>query len=184
MKDDDFRARLQEWLPSNHTKLLGELPAHSGLYRIVDVAADTYRTGYVSTNPGSYKTGAESGNWYGTDFLVAEAEVRPTVLPVFEVSCLLQGTPVLDMHGLPQDLADALYEDRDLPSGSYTKSQIVREEVSELVSPDSYSGIYFPSRRCEGGVILYNPAQVPSKVIYTGKEPPPPDEINWNAGTP
>ena len=168
MENDEFQVRLREWVPENCSGLLGKIPAGSGVCRIVNVPPEQYSPGYVSTNPGSYKQGSESGNWHGTSFLVAEAE-RPPSKPIFEVSCVTQDTPVLDMHLLPQELTDAVYGDGQLPSGSYEKSRIVLEEVANWLPPESHSGVYFPSRRADGGVFLFDPAQVPSRLVYSGQ---------------
>jgi hypothetical protein len=73
-------------------------------------------------------------------------------------------------------MLDAIYEDRDLPSGSYAKSQIVIELAQQYLPVDSYSGVYFPSRRdSDGGIFTFDPHRIPIEFKYTGIHPPPPE---------
>lgn len=52
-----------------------------------------------------FKLPHESGNWYGTDFIVSEAEARPQRPPIYEFSLLKQDIPVWNMHKPPEDSA-------------------------------------------------------------------------------
>jgi hypothetical protein len=103
---------------------------------------------------------------------VSQAEKHPTGDSVYEVSRLLQDTPVANMYGLPQELQDAIFVDRDLPTGNFDKSHIVLSGLSQFLPQNCYSGIYFPTRRGDGGCIVLNRQQVPIQTCYTGNQPP------------
>ena len=169
----EYTHQISGWLKASGNILLDNLPSGSGIYRVVDVEPQKYWTGYVSTAEGSFKLPNESGNWYGTTFGVSEAETRPKGTPIYEYSRLMQDTPVWNMHKLPEPFLTAIYNDRDLASGKYQKSQFVIECLQTADSASSVSGIYFPSRRTDGGAIVLNPQAVRIEVIYTGQTPPP-----------
>ncbi|MBI4327992.1 MAG: hypothetical protein HY674_22405 [Chloroflexi bacterium] len=154
-------------------QLLLTVPAGSGVFRLIDIPGAQYQTGYVSTSPGSFKELGESGNWYGTTIKTCFAEVEPCGVPVYEVTKFKQDTPFLSAFNLPSEIQQAIYDDRDLPSGSYSKSHIVLEFARQYLPLGSYSGVYFPTRRNDGGVLTYDPRRIPVEFIYTGIDPPP-----------
>lgn len=155
------------------------LPSGNGIFRIIPVEPSQYSTAYVSTNPGSYKQSGFSGNWYGSELSVAEAEKNPTGKCIYEVSRLLQDTPVANMYALPQNLQEAIYADRELLAGQFDKSHIVLSGLSMYLPNSSYSGIYFPTRRGDGGCILINRAIVPIRTCYTGERPPTAADLSF-----
>ena len=140
--------------------------------RAVTGDAQKYWTGFVSTGGGSFKLPGDSGNWYGDTFKVAVAETRPSGTPIYEWSKLRQETPVWNMSKLPEPFLTAIYNDRDLQTGQYFKSQFVVECLQTLGTMDNASGIYFPSRRTDGGVVILNPQVVSIEIVYTGQLPP------------
>jgi hypothetical protein len=144
----------------------------------VSVEPKSYNPAFVSTKPGSFKESGFSGNWYAQDFTLAALEARPSGECVYEVSRLSQDTPVANIYGLPGPFLDAIYQDRDLPVVSYEKSHLVLSGVAEFLPPGSVSGIYFPSRRANGGCLVLNPSGVKIDVLYTGKMPPPSSLLN------
>src|ERR1041384_2236455 len=113
------------WLNASGNSLLDYLPSGSVICREVTVKPEDYCTGYVSTAGGSFKQPGQSGNWYGTSFHVADAEGRPTGLPIYEYSRLNQNTPVWNMHKLPEPFLAAIGADRNLESGQFDKYQFV-----------------------------------------------------------
>ncbi len=115
---------------------------------------EAYWTGYVSTSQGSFKQGVDEGNWYGTSFEVALAEVKPKQKPIYEYSRLRNDTPVWNVSRLPEPFLTAVYDDRDLATGQFHKSQFVVECLQALGQSSNASGIYFPSRRAPGGVVV------------------------------
>jgi hypothetical protein len=169
---DDYIQQISGWLMASGTSLIDFLPAGTGLYREVAAEADKYWTGYVSTAGGSFKQPGRSGNWYGTSFAVTDAEVQPTGFPIYELSRLNQGTPVWNMHRLPQPFLSAIAADGNLQSGQFTKSQFVVECLQTLDGWTGVSGVYFPSRRADGGVVILNPQVVSIEIVYTGRMPP------------
>lgn len=157
------------WLKASGNSLVDYIPSGSGLCRVVPVEPGQYWTGYVSTAGGSFKPQAESGNWYGTSFGVSVAEKHPAESAIYERSRLCQDTPVWNMNKLPQEILAAIHEDRDLASGQYLKSQFVVECLQSLGFAGNASGIYFPSRRADGGVVILNPQLVNLQIISTGQ---------------
>jgi hypothetical protein len=166
---NDYFNYASGWLKTNGNSLLDYLPSGSGLCRTVPVESAQYWTGYVSTAGGSFKPPAESGNWYGTSFEVSVAEKRPTEPTIYEYSRLGQDTPVWNMNKLPQEILAAIHEDRELTTGQYLKSQFVVECLQSLGMTGNASGIYFPSRRADGGVVILNPQLVSLQIISTGQ---------------
>jgi hypothetical protein len=157
-------------------QLLITVPSGSGVFRVIDIPGAQYQTGYVSTSPGSFKGLGESGNWYGSPIKTCFAEVEPTGTPVYEATRFRQNTPFLSAFNLPNEIQQALYDDRDLPAGSYSKSHIVLELAQQYLPSGSYSGVFFPSRRDpDGGVLTYDPHKVSVEFTYTGIKPPPPE---------
>ena len=154
---EDYIHQISGRLKASGNSLVDYLSAGTGLCREVAVAADKYWTGYVSTAGGSFKALGQSGNWYGTSFAVTDAEVQPTGRPIFDYSRLNQETPVWNMHKLPQPFLSAIAADASLGSGQFTKSQFVAECLQALDTSTGISGVYFPSRRAEGGVVILNP---------------------------
>ncbi len=152
--------------------MLDTLPQGSGICRVVPIEPEKYSTGYVSTAGGSFKLSGQSGNWYGTSFGVSEAEVRPTGSATYEYSLLRQDTTVWNMHKLPEPFLSAIHSDRDLKSGKFLKSQFVVECLQTMSAVSGASGIYFPSRQTEGGVLILDPQRVSLEIIYTGQAPP------------
>lgn len=175
MNDAAFRSLLQPWMVTGAQQLIVTVPQGSGVFRVIDLPSAQYQTGYVSTSPGSFKMLGESGNWYGTEIKTCLLEVGPTGRPVYEATRFRQNTPFLSAFNLPAEIQQAVYEDRDLIPGAYSKSQIVLELAQLYLPQGAYSGVYFPSRRDnEGGVVTYDPHRVPVELIYTGTKPPPP----------
>ena len=78
------------------------------------------------------------------------------------------------MNRLPEEFCEAIYTDRDLVTGQYMKSQLVVECLNSLDIAGNASGIYFPSRRTDGGVMILNPQLVNLQIISTGQSPPGP----------
>lgn len=169
---ENISYQISGWLTSSGTSLLDMLPSGSGICRVVQVEPAQYWTGYVSTIEGSFKLANESGNWYGTTFSVSEAETRAKRTPIYEYSRLRQDTPVWNMHKLPEPFLAAFFADADLVTGKYANSQFVIECLQALESNNGVSGVYFPSRRTEGSVVILNPQLVGIDIIYTGQSPP------------
>jgi len=168
----DYQNQISGWLMASGNSLLDTLPSGSGICRIVEVAPQKYSTGYVSIGGGSFKLPNESGNWYGTDFVVAVAETQPKTTPIYECSVLKQNTPVWNMHKLPAPFLTAIYNDRDLVSGKFEKSQFIIKCLQTAEATSGVSGVYFPSRKTDGGVIVLNPQAVGINIVYTGQSPP------------
>ena len=173
MDNHIFRTDLAGWMQTGAGQLLNTFPAGSGIFRIIDIPESKYQTGFVSTSAGSFKKLGESGNWYGDAMHVPFAEVRPTGMPIYEVTRFRTDIPVLDVHALPVNFQNAIYEDRDLPADSFKKSEIVLDLAKDYLPAGSYSGVYFPSRRTDGGVLTYNPKTIPVEFCYFGIKPPP-----------
>jgi hypothetical protein len=76
------------------------------------------------------------------------------------------------MHKLPHEFLAAIALDANLNSGQFSKSQFVVECLGRMDSGESVSGVYFPSRRANGGVIILNPQTVSIEIVYTGQMPP------------
>jgi hypothetical protein len=169
---DNYFNLVSGWLKVSGNSLLDSLPSGSGICRVVPIEPSKYWTGYVSTAGGSFKQQAESGNWYGTSFGVSAAERPPTGPTIYEYSHLGQDTPVWNMNKLPEEFRQAIYADRDLTTGQYLKSQFVVECLNSLDTAGDASGIYFPSRRTNGGVVILNPQLVNLQIISTGQSPP------------
>jgi hypothetical protein len=167
----DYNHQVSGWLKASGNSLVDYLPAGSGICREVTVEPAKCWTGYVSTAGGSFKQAGESGNWYGTSFLVTDAEAQPTGTRVYEYSRLSQDTAVWNMHRLPQPFISAIAADRNLESGQFTKSQFVVECLQTLDVSNGVSGVYFPSRRADGGVVMLNPQAVSIEIVYTGQMP-------------
>lgn len=176
MDDLTFRNLLDPWMRTGAQQLLFTVPSGSGVFRVIDIPGAQYQTGYVSISPGSFKARGETGNWYGAAIKTCFAEVEPQGNPVFEAIKFNQDTLFLSAYNLPMEMQRAIYEDRDLPSGSYSKSQIVLELGGQYLAPGSYSGAYFPSRRDDGGgVLTFDPMRISVEFKYTGIHPPPPE---------
>lgn len=169
---EHFCSQVSGWLKSNSDSLLDTLPQGSGICRVVPVKPEAYWTGYVSTGQGSFKRGGDEGNWYGTSFDVSLAEVNTKETPLYEYSRLRQDTPVLNMHRLPEPFLTEIYNDRNLQSGQFFKSQFVVECLQVLGQSDNASGVYFPSRRAPGGVVVLNPQTVSIEIVSTGHSQP------------
>lgn len=169
---DNYFNLVSGWLKASGNSLLDTLPSGSGICRVVQVEPANYWTGYVSTAGGSFKPQGESGNWYGTSFGVALAERPPAGPTIYEYSCLGQDTPVWNMSKLPAGFRGAIYADRELATGQYLKSQFVVECLSTLGHAGNASGIFFPSRRTDGGVVVLNQQLVKLQIISTGQSPP------------
>jgi hypothetical protein len=165
---DNYINHISGWLKVSGNSLLDSLPSGSGICRVVPVESAQYWTGYVSTTGGSFKPQGESGNWYGTSFGVSVAERPPSGPTIYECSRLNQDTPVWNMNKLPEEFLAAIHEDRNLTTGQYMKSQFVVECLQSLGMTGNASGIYFPSRRAEGGVVILNPQLVSLQIISTG----------------
>ena len=177
MTDVEFRLALEQWASTGCAQLLGTIPGGSGICRVVDVPASKYSVAYVSPTEGSFKEGGERGNWYATHFQLARVEARITGSCIYEYSKMNQTTPVLDCHRLPALIVSAIYADKDLPIGLYAKSHVVIDVVRGLLPQDSWSGVYFPSRREPGGIVMFDRNRVAATTVYTGDHPPRPDEI-------
>ncbi|HYV27876.1 MAG TPA: hypothetical protein VFA77_10110 [Candidatus Eisenbacteria bacterium] len=171
MKDYNIH-QISGWLNASGNSLLDNLPAGTPIFREVTVKPEKYWTGYVSTSGGSFKQPGQSGNWYGTSFDVADAEVRPSEPPIYEYSRLNQDTPVWNMHKLPEPFLAAIAADGDLESGQFAKSQFVVECLQALEGTGGVSGVYFPSRRADGGVVILNPQAVSTTIVFTGQSLP------------
>jgi hypothetical protein len=169
---DNYFNNVSGWLKISGNSLLDSLPSGSGICRVVSVEPARYWTGYVSTSGGSFKLESESGNWYGTSFGVSVAERAEAGPIIYEYSSLNQDTPVWNMNNLPEEFLAAIQRDRDLATGKYSKSQFVVECLQSLDMAANASGIYFPSRRADGGVVILNPQDVSLKIIFTGQSPP------------
>ncbi len=169
---DNYCNLVSGWLKASGNSLLDSLPSGSGICRVVPVAPTKYWTGFVSTAEGSYKQQGESGNWYGTSFGVSVAERPPSGPTIYEYSRLGQDTPVWNMNKLPEEYLAAIHADRDLNTGQYLKSQFVIECLKSLYTAGNASGIYFPSRRADGGVVVLNPQLLNLQIISTGQSPP------------
>ena len=169
---EDYIHQISGWLKASGNSLLDYLPAGTSICREVTVEPEKYWTGYVSTAGGSYKHPGQSGNWYGTSFGVADAEVQPTGTPIYEYSRLNQDTPVWNMYKLPEPFLAAIAVDANIQSGKFAKSQFVMECLQSLDAASGVSGVYFPSRRADGGVIILNPQAVSIEIVYTGQMPP------------
>ena len=169
---DNYINRVSGWLKVSGNSLLVSLPSGSGICRVVPVEAAQYWTGYVSTAGGSFKLQGESGNWYGTSFGVSVAERPSSGSAIYEYSRLNQDAPVWNMNNLPEEFLAAIHTDRDLTTGQYLKSQFVVECLQALDMAGNASGIYFPSRRANGGVVILNPQLVSLQIISTGQSPP------------
>jgi hypothetical protein len=165
---DNYINHISGWLKVSGNSLLDSLPSGSGICRVVPVEPAQYWTGYVSTAGGSFKPQGESGNWYGTSFGISVAERPPSGPTIYECSRLNQDTPVWNMNRLPEEFLAAIHEDRNLTTGQYMKSQFVVECLQSLGMAGNASGIYFPSRRAEGGVVILNPQLVSLQIISTG----------------
>lgn len=76
------------------------------------------------------------------------------------------------MNKLPLEIHEAIYADRDLATGQYLKSQFVIECLNSLGNFGNASGIYFPSRRTDGNVLVFNPHIVEWLFIFTGQSLP------------
>ena len=169
----NFSGVLDQWLRENANKLIDYLPAQTGVFRIANVDEPLYRMSFVSLEGGGYKPMGEAGNWYASDWDTCYAETRSYGNCVYEVLKLNDSVPVLNAHKLPDVLQQAIYGDRDLPEGSHVKSQLVTTLASKYLDPCSYSGVYFPSRRHQGGgALVYDQTKVNTTVMYTGVQPP------------
>ena len=177
MTNQEFEAQFDQWASTGCTQLLSNIPSGSGICRTLDVEPKKYSVAYVSTNPGSFKKSNESGNWYAPYFDLAKIEGRITDDCIYEYSRVGQDTPVIDGHKMPQVFIDAIYQDRELPTGLYDKSQIVIDIIRKYLPQTQWSGAYFPSRRGDGGIFMTDRNQVPMDTIYTGSRPPKPEEI-------
>jgi hypothetical protein len=177
MNDLEFRTALEQWAVTGCAQLLGTIPDGSGICRVVDMPASRYSVAYVSAAEGSFKEGGERGNWYATHFQLARTEAKITGSCIYEYSKMNQATPVLDCHRLPAPIVNAIYDDKDLPVGLYEKSHIVIDVVRGLLPKGSWSGVYFPSRREPGGILLFDRNQVAVTTVYTGDQVPKPEEI-------
>jgi len=169
---DNYINHVSGWLKVSGNSLLDSLPSGSGICRVVPVEPAQYWTGYVSTAGGSFKLQGESRNWYGTSFGVSVAERPSSGATIYEYSRLNQDTPVWNMNNLPEEFLAAIHADRDLTTGQYLKSQFVVECLQALDMAGNASGIYFPSRRANGGAVILNPQLVSLQIISTGKSPP------------
>lgn len=181
MDDATFSGIAGEWMPTGANQLKMMLSSGSGICRLVDVPATTYETGFVSPKIGSFKQALESGNWGGTDWTTCLAESQPTGTPIYEVTRFDADMPAINGFGLPQELIDAIYADKDLPSpAKFNKSIIIADYVKQYLPVEYTDKIYFPSRRQPGGgVLMFNPKVTPTTVIYTGQLPPPDGVIDW-----
>ena len=177
MNNADFRIAMEQWACTGCSQLLGTIPSGSGICRAVDDSQSKYCLAYVSTGAGSFKRAGESGNWYASFFQLAKTEAKITGSCVYEYSRLNQVTPVLDCHLLPQPLVQAIYEDRNLPLSSFDKSHIVIEVVKGQLPESSWSGVYFPTRRGDGGILMFDRNLVAVTTVFTGYQVPTPDEI-------
>ena len=119
MNDTTFCHLLEPWMATGANKLIVTITEGSVVFRVIDVPASQYRTGYVSVTPGSFKRLGISGNWYGESVRTCFAEVTPTGTPVYEVTRFNQNTPFLSAFNLPPEIRQAIYDDRDLPLGSF-----------------------------------------------------------------
>jgi len=169
---ENYYAEVSGWLKVSGNSLLDYLPSGSGICRIVPIEPQKYVTGYVSTGQGSFKKPGESGNWFGTAFEVSLAEKNPTGTVTYEYSRLSQDTPVWNMNKLPESFLTAIYNDRELQTGQFLKSQFVVECLQNLGMARDASGIYFPSRRIDGGVVVFNPQAVSIEIVYFGQSSP------------
>ncbi len=169
---ENYYSQISGWLNASGNSLVDMLPADSGICRIVSVEPEKYWTGYVSTGEGSFKHSGDAGNWYATSFGVSFAEVKPTVAPIYEHSRLREATPVWNMNKLPEPFLTAIYDDRNLVTGQFCKSQFIIECLQALDLWNNASGIYFPSRRASGGVVILNPQAINLEILYTGQSPP------------
>lgn len=77
------------------------------------------------------------------------------------------------MYNLPIELRAAIHEDRDLITGRFSKSHIVMDMAAKYLDSASYSGVFWPSRRGDGGVILFDPRNLFVEFCYTGTCLPP-----------
>lgn len=163
-----------QWAATGCNQLLGTIPEGSGICRTVGVSSEKYDVGFVSIKGGSYKREGISGNWYTTDqkFELAKTEARVSGQCIYERLEFNQNSPFLNCHNLPDKLNRAIYEDRDLPSGCFEKSLIVEEVARNYLDSNSFSGVYFPSRRGEGGILVFDPTKVSITQVYTGDLPP------------
>jgi hypothetical protein len=169
---EDYIQQVSGWLKASGNSLVDYLPAGSGICREVAVEPAKYWTGYVSTAEGSFKIPGESGNWYGTSFLVSDAENPATGTKFHEYSRLNQDTPVWNMYKLPEPFLAAIVADANIQSGKFAKSQFVVECLQILNGASGVSGVYFPSRRIDGGVIVLNPQAVSTTIVYIGQALP------------
>jgi len=172
MNDDEFRDGMKRFLETSGSVLCGQLTAPSGLFRIAGVPISQYSSGFVSTNPGSFKSADVYGNWYADSWELAEKEARVKGERTYEYAEITETIPVLDMNCLPDIYRDAILQDRDCPCGCYEKSHIVLALFDTLHPNVPVSGVVFPSRRGDGQVFVYNPAQVHTNVLYSGQTPP------------
>jgi len=169
---ETFFYQASGWLSASGQTLRDYLPSGSGICRVIDVQPQVYSTGFVSTNEGSFKASGVAANWYGTSSGVAFAETRPTGLPICEYSLLTQDIPVLNMCRLPRQFLDAIAADCDLASGRFVKSQFVMQCLEKSDAATGTSGVRFPSRRCDGDVVVVNPQLGGMAVLSTGQSMP------------
>lgn len=179
MNNEIFRSEFRNWVVTGHVQLLDTIPSGSGVFRTIDIPAEQYQTGYVSTDAGSFKKLLESGNWHASDFPLARIEGKITGHCIYEARQFNQAVPVVNAFRLPDEFLHAIYADRDLPSGAlFAKSHIIMDELSQFIPRTTYSGVYFPTRRTSsGGIIVFNPQHIPTTLIYSGETPPPFDLI-------
>lgn len=174
MNNQEFKQNFEQWAAISCSQLLDTIPEGSGICRTVGVPPEKYDVGFVSVAGGSYKKEGVSGNWYTTDqqFELAKTEAKISGECIYERSTFDQNSPFLNCHNLPGELNRAIYEERDLPTGCFDKSFIIEEVAKKYLDPNSFSGVYFPSRRGDGGILVFNPNQVPITPTYTGESPP------------
>lgn len=174
MNNQEFRQSFEQWAATGCSQLLDTIPKGSGICRTVGITPEKYNVGFVSVGGGSYKKEGISGNWYTSDqqFELAKTEARISGQCIYERSTFNQDSPFLNCHYLPDELNQAIYDDRDLPSGCFDKSYIIEEVASNYLDSNCYSGVYFPTRRGDGGILVFNPNQVSITPTYTGDAPP------------
>ena len=175
---------MNEWAATGCQQLLYEIPEGSGICRAVGVSPERYDVGFVSIAGGSYKQQNESGNWYAThqQFELAKVEARISSECIYEYSRFDQASPFLNCYKLPTELNEAIYQDRDLPAECFEKSLIVKETAEHYLPNQSFSGVFFPSRRGDGGILVFDRNQVSVSTIYTGHSPPSYEQLGDQGG--
>ncbi len=168
-----------EFSSKNATEFITTIPARTGLYRIANVPPEEFDRDWVSRSGGRFCESGADSRYYTIDKTPSLLETRhelgvePTGI-TYSIESLCNSIDVFDVHKLPQDIQEALYEDRD-SSAKYEKSLLLMdaiEQSSKFVSAQ-LKGVLYQSASgnlhgIEGNCLLLTDSSVQTKIIDTG----------------